>query len=94
MDPMRSTTDHWAACHGARVHGIHCSCRVLAAATGIEPSALDYAYCVAVLQKRWRMTCDHIPQPPRRTVTPMLPPHDSRDPIHLTLIANADLHAD
>jgi len=93
MDQMRASPDDWPACHWGRIHGPHCSCRALAAATGTEPSALDYGFCVSVLQKHWGMTCDHIPQAPRKIVTPMLPPHDARDPVHLMLIANADVHA-
>jgi hypothetical protein len=85
---------NWIARRWERRHGPRCSCRLLAAAAGAESSALDYRFCVSVLQKRWRMTCDHVPQAPRTIVTRKLPPHDSRDPVHLTLIANADFHAD
>lgn len=90
MDQMQSSSDDRLVCHEARSHGPHCSCRALAAATGTEPSALDYWFCVNVLQKHWRMTCDHIPQVSRKIVTPNLPPHDARDPVHAQLIANAD----
>ena len=78
----------------AQVHGSHCSCRTLAAATGVDPSVIDYALCHNILQKRWRMTCDHIPEVPRVKVTPMPPPHDPQDPLHALLIANADLTPD
>ncbi len=84
----------WLAGRLAQVHGSHCSCRLLAAAAGADPSAIDYALCRGVLQKRWRMTCDHIPQVRRNKVTPRLPLHDSRDPVHLLLIANADIPSD
>jgi len=66
----------------------------LAAAAGADSSAIDYALCCGILQKRWRMTCDHIPEAPRIRVTPEPPPHDSQDPLHALLIANADISAD
>ena len=75
----------------AQVHGSHCSCRLLAAAVGADPSAIDYALCRSILQKRWRMTCDHIPEVHRPKVTPEPPPHDPQDPLQAILIANADL---
>lgn len=77
--------------HLAQVHGSHCSCRLLAAATGADASAIDYALCHNILQKRWRMTCDHIPEVHRQRVTPEPPPHDPQDPLHALLIANADI---
>jgi hypothetical protein len=67
---------------------------LLAAAAGADPSALDYGFCRQVLQKRWRMTCDHIPKIRREKVTPRLPPHDLQDPVQLLLIANADAPSD
>jgi hypothetical protein len=66
----------------------------LAAAAGADPSAIDYALCSRILQKRWRMTCDHIPHAPRMKVAWEPPPHDPQDPLHALLIANADLSAD
>ncbi len=75
----------------AQVHGSHCSCRMLAAATGADASAIDYALCHNILQKRWRMTCDHIPEVYRQRVTPEPPLHDPQDPLQAILIANADL---
>ena len=82
-------------CHFARqwgqVHGEHCSCRLLAAATGTETSLIDYTFCRRVLQRRWRMVCDHVPNVVRRKVTRELPPHDSRDPVHALLITNVDI---
>lgn len=75
----------------AQIHGSHCSCRLLAAAAGADSSVIDYALCHEILQKRWRMTCDHIPDAPCIRATPELPPHDSHDPLQAILIANADL---
>ena len=75
----------------AQVHGSHCSCRLLAAATGADSSVISYAYCHSILQKRWRMTCDHIPHVARKKLTPVLPSRDSHDPLQVLLIANADL---
>ncbi len=86
--------DDWIESHRDCGHGPHCSCRLLAAATGAAPSSIDFRFCVTVLQKRWRMTCDHFPAAPRKILTPRLPPHDSHDPVHLTLIANADFGTD
>lgn len=77
-----------------QVHGSHCSCRLLAAAAGADTSVIDYAFCRGILQKRWRMTCDHIPQAPRIKVTREPPPHDPEDPMHALLIANADITPD
>ena len=84
----------WIAGHWERRHGTHCACRLLAAAVGADSSAVDYGFCRRILQKRWRMTCDHIPQVHREKATPRLPPHDSRDPLHALLIANADISSD
>lgn len=75
-------------------HGEHCSCRALAAATCVKPSSIDYAYCHLVLQRKWRITCDHIPHVSPGKVTREPPPHDSRDPLHALLIANADILSD
>ena len=77
-----------------RLHGTHCSCRVLAAAAGAPPATIDYGFCRSVLQKRWNMMCDHLPHVAARKATPKLPPHDVRDPVHALLIANADLSSD
>lgn len=41
------------------LHGSYCSCIVLEAATQVMPGTISYAFCTGVLQKRWRMTCDH-----------------------------------
>jgi hypothetical protein len=92
--PEHGTHGCHPARHWAGGHGEHCSCRLLAAATGTVPSTIDYAFCRVVLQKRWRMHCDHIPRVPRKQQTRELPPHDSRDPVHALLIANADISSD
>lgn len=84
----------WIAGHWERRHGSHCACRLLTAVAGAEAAALDYGFCRQVLQKRWRMTCDHIPEIHREKVTPRLPPHDSHDSVQLLLIANADAPSD
>jgi hypothetical protein len=73
------------------LHGSHCSCRLLAAAACADPSVIDYAFCRSVLQKRWRMTCNHIPVAPRVKTTREPPPHDPYEPLHALLIANADI---
>jgi hypothetical protein len=78
----------------AQVHGSHCSCRLLAAAAGADASVIEYAFCRHVLQKRWRMTCDHFPEVRRAKLTPEPPPHDLHDPLHALLIANADISTD
>ena len=75
----------------AQVHGSHCSCALLTEAIGADPSAIDYTFCRNILQKRWRMTCDHIPEAPRIKMTPEIPLHDSQDTLQVILIANADL---
>lgn len=80
----------WIPGHWERRHGSHCTCRLLAEAAGADPSAIDYDFCRRMLQKRWRMNCDHVPSVVRPKVTPRLPPRDSRDPVQLLLIANAD----
>ena len=37
------------------------------------------------------MTCDHVPQVPRKKLTPELPPRDSHAPINALLVVNADI---
>ena len=94
MNPESGTQGCCLATRWEREHGEHCSCRALAAATGVKPSSIDYGYCHLVLQKRWRINCDHIPHVSPRKVTREPPPHDSRDPLHALLIANADISSD
>ena len=40
-------------------HGSHCGCRVLEAAAQVRFGTISCAFCKSVLQKRWRMTCNH-----------------------------------
>jgi len=40
-------------------HGSRCSCRVLADLVGCKPRTIRFAYCQAVLMKRWAMECNH-----------------------------------
>ena len=49
-------------------HGDHCACLVLAEAVGVNPDEITYEYCRSVLQKHWRLTCDHGQCPPRRAL--------------------------
>ena len=86
---MNARNECWISGHWEHQHGNHCDCRLLAEAAGADSSAIDYHFCHVVAQKRWRMTCDHIPQVLRKKATPSLPPHDSHDPIDLLLIGNA-----
>ena len=80
----------WLPGHWERRHGSHCTCKMLADAIGAEPSAADYDYCRRVLQKHWRMVCDHLPQVERPRTTPTLPPHDLHDPLQALLLHNVD----
>ena len=94
MKAEYSGSEHLVGWYQERKHGSHCSCRVLASIAGGDPSIIDYGYCRQVLQKRWRMRCDHIPEVRREKSTPELPSHDPRDPVHALLIANADYSFD
>ena len=69
-------------------HGDHCDCRLLSAAVGAEPSAMDFSYCRLVLQKRWRIRCNHGGGISATRTTPALPPHDYNDLVQAILIAN------
>lgn len=40
-------------------HGDCCDCMMLARAVGAGPQAVDFNYCRAVLQKHWRLKCNH-----------------------------------
>ena len=40
-------------------HGSHCSCKVLEVATKARPGSISCLFCKTILQKRWRMTCNH-----------------------------------
>lgn len=79
-----------AACH----HGSHCSCRALARALGLAESAIDFNYCRNVLQKHWRMSCDHLPLTLETRQTLQVPPHDTDDPVHMILLANIEHGSD
>ncbi len=70
-------------------HGEQCDCRVLASAVGAESSAVDFWYCQTVLQKRWKIKCNHGCRDPGVRVTPELPPRDPDDAIQAILIVNA-----
>ena len=69
-------------------HGDFCDCLLLARAVGAAASAVDLAYCQNVLQKHWRLTCNHgcRGRPPR--ATPRLPRLDVHDPLQAILLAN------
>ena len=69
-------------------HGDFCDCMLLARAVGAPPSTVDLNYCQHVLQKHWRLRCNHggRARPPR--VTPWLPHLDVHDPVHAALLAN------
>ena len=94
MNPECNTQGCCIVKQWSRDHGEHCSCRALATAIGVKPSSIDYAFCHLVLQKHWRMSCDHIPDVSPKKVTREPPPHDSRDPLHALLIANTDISPD
>lgn len=40
-------------------HGDQCECLILAAAVGAGREAVGCTYCQRVLQKHWRMHCNH-----------------------------------
>lgn len=40
-------------------HGTHCECIALAAALGLPPGAISFAFCARMLQRRWSMECRH-----------------------------------
>ena len=75
-------------------HGSQCACLLLAAAVGAGPSAVNLSYCRFVLQKRWRVRCNHGGGIPATRATPELPPHDPTDAVQAILIANAILRGD
>ena len=69
-------------------HGDDCQCLLLANAVGAPPSSVDIRYCRSVLQKHWRLSCNHGCKAAAPRATPQLPPHDVRDPVQAALIAN------
>lgn len=56
-------------------HGDRCTCRLLAAAVGGNPKALRFNYCRSILQRRWRLECNH-------GCTPVEPPLSTTDKWH------------
>ena len=70
-------------------HGDQCDCRLLASAVGAESDAVDFTYCRLVLQKRWKVRCNHGGGIPASRVTPELPQHNRHDAIQAILVANA-----
>jgi hypothetical protein len=75
-------------------HGDQCGCRLLASAVGADPSTVDFTYCRAVLQKRWRVRCNHGGGVSAIRATPELPLHDPHDAVQAILVANAISPAD
>lgn len=71
-------------------HGDRCSCRILAAAVGCKSDALRFAYCQAVLQRRWTMDCNHGCRPAPASVESRGKWHDLGpiDPVKAILIEN------
>lgn len=59
--PMTMTAEkaltglYWEDC----AHGDRCDCMLLARAVGAGPAAVDLNYCRQVLQKHWRVKCNH-----------------------------------
>jgi len=70
-------------------HGEHCDCLALARAVGVPSSSIDYRYCRNVLQKHWRVRCNHGCGPHPPIETPRLPRVDIREPLQAALVANA-----
>ena len=62
---------------------------MLARAVGAPPSCIDYGYCRRVLQRHWRVSCNHGGREPVPEPTPQLPPLDVHDPVHAVLLVNA-----
>lgn len=70
-------------------HGDHCDCLALARAVGAPSSSIDYCYCRNVLQKHWRLSCNHGCGSHPEAATPHLPHLDIHDPVQAALLANA-----
>ena len=51
--------DAQSGCAERIEHGEQCSCKLLAQAAGVDPRNLSFGYCQRVLQRRWRVTCNH-----------------------------------
>lgn len=73
-------------------HGDQCSCMLLAKAIGAPADTVDYYYCRQVLQKHWRVRCNHGGCPAVVPITPGLPPLDWHDPVQAMLLANLPVH--
>jgi hypothetical protein len=69
-------------------HGDECSCILLAQAVGVPADTVDFNYCRQVLQKHWRLRCNHGGGPAAACLTPQLPSLDLHDPVHAVLLAN------
>lgn len=73
-------------------HGDRCACAALAQAIGVPADTIDYTYCRQVLQKHWRVRCNHGTCPAAAPTTPQLPPVDLHDPVQAILFANFPMH--
>ena len=40
-------------------HGGHCECEQLAAALRCDPRTISFDFCLRVLQRHWRIHCNH-----------------------------------
>lgn len=69
-------------------HGDCCDCVALAYALGAGPKAVDFSYCRYVLQKHWRMKCNHGSRVPGERAMPQSLPRDATDPVQAILVAN------
>jgi len=81
----RQAVRHWQDCE----HGDRCDCMLLARAVGAGPRSVDFHYCREVLQKHWRMRCNHGMRRAAPKQTPPSPPRDAGDPVQALLVANA-----
>lgn len=70
-------------------HGDCCGCMELARAVGATSNAVDLHYCRTVLQKHWRLKCNHGQRAPTERATPSLPLRDAGDPVQAILLVNA-----
>lgn len=84
---MNAPRERHAAWHSVD-HGDMCDCMLLAAAVGASPSSVDFNYCHEVLQKHWRLKCNHGGRAPAAQETPHLPPLDFHDPLQAALLVN------
>ncbi len=82
----------YCAAEQGKAHGEHCSCRLLAYATGASDASIDYRFCRRVLQSRWDMHCDHLPDRVQAQAPAVAFDHDARDPLHATLLVNLYVH--